>query len=55
MGLVFVSIQPLYIVFGKFSPFAFKVLVDRCMLIDILLMFSGCFIVVVIVVTLKVM
>ena len=35
-GLVFVSIQPLCVLIGAFTPFTFKVTVDMYVLIDIL-------------------
>ena len=28
MGLVFVSIQPVYVLVGAFNPFTFKVIID---------------------------
>ena len=43
MGLVFVSIQPLGLLIGVFSPFTFKVIIDRNVLTAILLIVLGGF------------
>ena len=37
MDLVSVSIQPIYVLVGAFSPFTFKVIIDMYVLIAILL------------------
>ena len=46
MGLLSVSIQPLCLFIGTFSPFAFKGIIDTYVLIAILLLVWGLFFVV---------